>query len=62
MSAVAVGLTVRDPGGRVPPSITSVWPFPYRSASDGVEKPLSAVKNGHPGSTAPFAALNAYSS
>ena len=34
------------PAVESPPSTTYGCPFPYRSANDGVEKPLSAVKNG----------------
>ena len=40
----------------------SVWPLPYRSASAGVEKPLSDVNQGNPGRVAPVEASMAYSS
>ncbi len=45
-----------------PPSMISVWPLPYRSASAGVEKSLSEVNHGNPFRVEPVAAFRAYSS
>ena len=55
----AVGHAVGHDPGESPPWTTSVCPLAVRSARAGVVKPLSTVKNGHPGRVAPFEASSA---
>ncbi len=51
-----------SPSVDAPPTTSSCWPSPKRSAVAAVENVLSAVKNGHPVSTDPDEASRAKAS